>query len=306
MIPQIGLFGALLGGLLTLISPCSALLLPSFFAYAFDRISTLLARTLAFYVGLAAVLVPLGAGVGAIGSLLTRYRGTMTTIGGIVMIVLGGLIVTGRGFRWGAAATRLGKLRVGSMLSVVALGALYGLAGFCAGPLLGSVLTVSAAGGSAAYGGVLMAVYALGMAVPLFVLALVWDKLHLSQRPWLRGRVIHIGPLTTHTTSLISGVLFIAIGVLFLLTAGTANIGGLTGVDTQYNLQSWLQGVADTVSDASVLFTIAVIILFVLLLRIARLRRHSRTSDPRAGTESGDTSRVELNVVDRRTEHSDR
>lgn len=276
MTPQIGLFGALLGGLLTLISPCSALLLPSFFAYAFDRISTLLARTLAFYLGLVLVLVPLGAGVGAIGSLLTRYRGTVTTVGGIVMILLGLLIITGRGFRWGAADGWLGKIRLGSMLSVVALGALYGLAGFCAGPLLGSVLTVSAAGGSATYGGILMAVYALGMAVPLFVLALAWDKLHLSQRPWLRGRIITIGPITTHTTSLISGTLFIAIGVLFLLTEGTANIGGLTGVDTQYALQSWLQSIADTISDAAVLFAFAVVVLIVLLARIGILHRQSQ------------------------------
>ncbi len=32
---QIGLLGAFLGGVLALLSPCSALLLPSFFAYAF-------------------------------------------------------------------------------------------------------------------------------------------------------------------------------------------------------------------------------------------------------------------------------
>lgn len=289
MTPQIGLFGALLGGLLTLISPCSALLLPSFFACAFDRISTLLARTLAFYIGLAAVLVPLGAGVGAIGSLLTRYRGAVTMVGGIVMILLGLIIITGRGFRWKTAATWLGKLRMGSMLSVVALGALYGLAGFCAGPLLGSVLTVSAAGGSATYGGILMAVYALGMAAPLFVLALLWDKLHLSQRPWLRGRTIRIGPLKTHTTSLISGALFIAIGVMFLVTEGTANIGGLTGVDAQYTLQAWLQGVADTVSDATVLFAIAVVALLILLLRISLLHRHHNSggTDPDPDPEMG-------------------
>ncbi len=305
MTPQIGLFGALLGGLLTLISPCSALLLPSFFAYAFDRIGTLLARTLAFYVGLAAILVPLGAGVGAIGSLFIRYRGSVTTVGGVVMIVLGLLIVTGRGFRWGAAATWLGKLRVGSRVSVAALGALYGLAGFCAGPLLGSVLTVSAAGGSAVYGGVLMGVYALGMAVPLFVLALVWDKLHLSRRRWLRGRVIRIGPLVTHTTSLISGALFAAIGVLFIVTEGTANIGGITGVDTQYTLQAWLQVMADTVTDATVLFSIAVVVLLVLLVRIAVLKQRS-TPDAVGAPETSDLSRAGTDIPDARTEHSDR
>ncbi|WP_009945137.1 hypothetical protein [Saccharopolyspora erythraea] len=36
---EIGLVGAFLGGLLSLLSPCSALLLPSFFAYAFNGIA---------------------------------------------------------------------------------------------------------------------------------------------------------------------------------------------------------------------------------------------------------------------------
>ena len=273
MTPQIGLLGALLGGLLTLISPCSALLLPSFFAFAFDRVSTLLARTAVFYLGLAAVLVPLGAGVGAVGSLLTRYRDTVTQIGGIVLIVLGAAIIGGRGFGLSAATRWMGRLRIGSMLSVLALGAVYGLAGFCAGPLLGSVLTVSAADGSAAYGGLLMGIYALGMAVPLFLLALVWDRLHLGHRRWLRGRTLKIGPLTTHTTSLISGILFAGIGTLFLTTNGTANIGGFSGVDTQYNLQTWLQNVAGTVSDATVLLIAAVTVLVVLLLRILLIAR---------------------------------
>src|SRR5690625_6400600 len=72
---DIGLAGAFLGGLFALVSPCSALLLPSFFAYAFGGVGKLVARTGLFYVGLALVLIPLGAGVGALGTLVTQYRG---------------------------------------------------------------------------------------------------------------------------------------------------------------------------------------------------------------------------------------
>ncbi|MGV7269831.1 cytochrome c biogenesis protein CcdA, partial [Mycobacterium kansasii] len=75
--------GAFLGGLASLLSPCSALLLPSFFAYAFDRTRLLVLRTFAFWVGLCVVLVPLGAGVGALGSVVTRYRSEVTVIGGL-------------------------------------------------------------------------------------------------------------------------------------------------------------------------------------------------------------------------------
>ncbi|BAS07616.1 biogenesis protein [Arthrobacter sp. Hiyo4] len=56
----IGYAGAFLGGILTLLSPCSALLLPAFFAYAFSTKTRLVARTALFYLGLLSTLVPLG------------------------------------------------------------------------------------------------------------------------------------------------------------------------------------------------------------------------------------------------------
>ena len=56
---------AFAGGLLALLSPCSALLLPAFFAYAFGSTGRLVTRTVIFYAGLIAVLVPVGLGLGA-------------------------------------------------------------------------------------------------------------------------------------------------------------------------------------------------------------------------------------------------
>lgn len=270
---DIGVVGAFLGGLLALLSPCSALLLPSFFAVAFTSWRSLLLRAAAFLVGLMTVLVPLGAGVGAIGSLLTRYRGLVTTIGGITMVVLGVAIVFGFGFAIHGVANRLGRLNIGSPVSVAALGALYGLAGFCAGPLLGAVLTIAIAGGSAVYGGVLMAVYAIGMAAPLLVLALLWDRFRLSDRRWLRGRRISLGPIKIHTTSLVTGVLFAGIGALFLLTDGTASVGSVVGVDTQFHLQRWIRDAAGGISDIWVLLAITLAVLAALLIRIAVLAK---------------------------------
>ncbi|OKH65471.1 hypothetical protein EB73_21770 [Mycobacterium sp. SWH-M3] len=62
-----------------------------------------------------------------------------------------------------------------------ALGAVYGLTGFCSGPLLGAVLTVAVTGADPLYGALLMAVYAAGMTTPLVLLALLWDRLHLDE-----------------------------------------------------------------------------------------------------------------------------
>ncbi len=279
---EVGILGAFLGGVLSLLSPCSALLLPSFFAYAFDGIGTLAARTGLFFVGLAAVLVPLGAGVGAIGSAITRYREVTTMVGALVLITLGVVIIAGKGFTFGPAQRLAGALSVSTPLSVVVLGGVYGLAGFCSGPLLGAVLTVAVTRGQAVYGGALMGVYAAGMTLPLLVLAAVWDRFSLGRRTWLRGRVLQLGPLRTHTTSLISGLLFIGIGVLFLVTEGTANLGGAVGVDDQVKLQSWLADVSAKVSNLAVLLAGVLLVMAVLIIRIAR------TGTARGATDNTD------------------
>ena len=95
---SIGFLGAFLGGVLAILSPCSALLLPAFFAYAFTSKQQLAARTLVFFLGLACVLVPVGVGAGNLGGLLTQHRGTLITIGGWAIIALGVYTFLGFGF----------------------------------------------------------------------------------------------------------------------------------------------------------------------------------------------------------------
>lgn len=249
MTEQIGVIGGFLGGVLSILSPCSALLLPAFFAYAFGTRRMLLARTGLFLLGLAIVLVPLGAGVGAIGSLFTVHRGIVTLIGSVVVIALGLYTALGGGFRLPGLSDASSRVTGSGPLAVLALGALYGFAGFCSGPLLGGVLTLAMAGGSPAYGAAVMGAYAVGMVVPLAVLALAWDTLGVSRRRWIRGRDLTLGPIRTHTTSLIAGVLFIAVGLLFVLTDGTAALGSVMGVDAQFDLQlaveRWVAGIDD-------------------------------------------------------------
>lgn len=227
---DVSLLVALAAGTVALLSPCSALLLPSFFAYAFSSRTALLLRTGVFYIGLTLTLVPLGVGASAASTLLYGHRQLLISIAGWVLIGLG----VGQLLGWGFALPLVGRLqqrtshltRGTSWASTLVLGAVYGLAGFCSGPVLGAILTVAATHESPISGGLLLATYALGMAAPLFLLALAWDRLKLGQRRWVRGRMIRLGPLRIHTTSLMAGLMFIAIGVLFLRYDGTA---GLTG-----------------------------------------------------------------------------
>src|SRR3712207_3802636 len=86
------------GGVLSLLSPCSALLLPAFFAYAFGGGGELVRKTGVFYLGLAATLVPLGMGVSAVSALFYGHRGILITLSGMLLIAFGLLQLLGRGF----------------------------------------------------------------------------------------------------------------------------------------------------------------------------------------------------------------
>lgn len=277
---NIGYLGAFLGGVLSLLSPCSALLLPAFFAYAFADRVRLLARTSVFYCGLATTLVPLGVAAGSLGALLDEHRSVVITASGLVVIALGVGQILGFGFGSQGAQRLSGRIRISSVLSVYLLGTVYGLAGFCAGPLLGSVLTMAMAGSSAVYGGLLLAIYALGMTVPLFAVAALWDRFDLGNRTWLRGRPLRLGPLTVHSTTLVSGLLFIGIGALFLVTDGTGSLGELFGLDAQYSAQVWVQGASRTFSDGLVVAVVGLLVLGGLAWAFLRRPRQERAAAP--------------------------
>ena len=282
---DVGLLVAFAAGVLSLLSPCSALLLPSFFAYAFATRTALLARTGAFYAGLLITLVPLGMGASAASTLFYGHRALLVTVAGWVLIALGLVLIAGRSF----AVPFSGRLaQAGNALSqgtgwalTVALGSVYGLAGFCSGPVLGAILTVAATRASPAGGGFLLAVYALGMALPLFLLAAAWDRFDLGRRGWLRGRMLAAGPLRVHTTSLVSGIMFVIIGVIFLRFDGTAGLIGMGGLDTsgieyaaQQRLSDWLSEVPLWTVPA----VVAVVAGLVALRRWRAGRRHPRRS----------------------------
>ncbi|MEO6529697.1 MAG: cytochrome c biogenesis CcdA family protein [Specibacter sp.] len=243
---DIGYTGAFLGGILTLLSPCSVMLLPAFFAYAFASPTKLLGRTALFYAGLLTTLVPLGLLAGLLGSLVLQNRGLLIAVAAGVVIVIGilqivGVELPGLSRRAGGDST--------SAVSVFVLGSVYGVAGVCAGPILGSVLAVAAAGANPLYGGIVLAIFALGMALPLGILSLLWTRLRLGERSWLKPRLFRLGPWENSVWMVVSGVLSIGIGVLLLATQGTSSLGGVLTIDAQYRAESWIVGISGNVSN---------------------------------------------------------
>lgn len=288
-----GYLMALLGGLLTLLSPCSALLLPAFFAYSFTTATRLAGRTALFYAGLCTTLVPLGAAGSFASRLFYGNRDLLITAGGWTVIALGLAQILGLGFGSRRLQQTAAGLKPSAALSTWALGAVYGLAGFCAGPVLGGILTVAALGGGPVYGSTLLAVYALGMALPLFFLALLWDRFDLGHRRWLRGREISLGRLRLHTTSLAGGAMFIALGVLFLLFDGTSALPSLLDVDTEYAIEQQISHLGTAVSDRTLLLAAAAIAAAAAVAVLLRsTRKHRTTNQPLAEHPHQDATRA--------------
>lgn len=269
---SIGIIGALIAGILSLISPCSALLLPAFFAYAFSSLKELTGRTLVFLAGLATVLVPIGTGLAGIGQVVTTHRGSIIAIAGWIIIALGIYTFFGGGFSIPGLSRLNSRVKGSGWVSVYLLGAVYGFAGFCAGPMLGAVLTTAAVSGSAFYGGAIMFSYAVGMAVPLFILALLWDRFDLGNKAWLRGKTLTVGPVTTNTLSMVAGGLFIIIGALFLTSHGTAGLPTLLDIDAQFAIQEWAHNISRPISDAWALFGLSLLATFVAAYKAGRTK----------------------------------
>lgn len=273
---EMGFAGAFVGGILTLLSPCSVLLLPAFFSYAFGSIGRITARTGTFYLGLISTLVPLGVLAGSLGSFISTNRVAFVTGASILVIVFGLIQLSGLQI---PLFTRTAAAEGTTSFSVYLLGAVYGLAGVCAGPILGGVLTVASLSTSTLYGGMIMAFFAAGMALPLLVLALLWTRIP-AIRKLLRPRELVIGRWRNAWTNIIGGLLMIGIGVLLIVTEGTAGLPSILGATDQGALEASAQKATSGIDDALFIFiALGVLAGVALLFYVTRNRQSASRTD---------------------------
>ncbi|MFP3466890.1 cytochrome c biogenesis CcdA family protein [Leifsonia sp. SIMBA_070] len=287
---SIGFAGALTGGVLALLSPCSVMLLPAFFAFAFDRTRTLIVRVVLFFLGLLSTLVPLGAAAGSLGALIQQYRGPLVLAASILVISIGALQVLAVPL---PGLARKGSGDASSPVGVYVLGTVYGVAGVCAGPVLGTILTVAALGGDPLQGGILLGFYALGMVVPLLLLALMWARFGGRVRRAIRPRSLRIGRWENSWATIVAGAFSISIGVLLLVTDGLNGAVGILSSEQQAAAESGALASAAGISNAAVVlgFTaLALAVIGVWALRSARSARgHGSARQATSTSDSGST-----------------
>jgi cytochrome c biogenesis protein CcdA len=280
---DIGLLSAFLGGVLALLSPCAALLMPAFFASTVGAGPRLLAHGAVFYVGLLLVLVPLGVGAGAIGTLFATHREVIVLSASVLLVVLGVVQLLGFGFDParllpGAAHLQERTTTATGWAKTLLLGAASGVAGFCAGPILGAVLTLAAARGDMVSAGTLLAVYGAGMVAPLLLIAALWGRLGARGRRVLRGRAFTVFGRELHSTSMLTGFILIGVGVVFWTTNGLVTAPELLPLEAQAWLQEGSAVLANPVVD---ILAILVLVCAVLIVWARRRRRDRSTAGTR-------------------------
>ena len=218
---SLSFFIAFLGGVLSLLSPCILPIMPAFFAYTFGEQKNITKMTFAFFSGSTIVFILLGFSASLIGKFLINNKGTLSTISGIFMLIFGLMMIFNKGFslmKINAAKNLNNK----STLSVFIFGILFAI-GFtpCIGPILASILFL-AAGSSILSAGLLLFMYSLGLMLPLFIMAYFYDKYNLASKPWIAGKEFEFAGLKFHTTKLIAGLMFVSLGIIYLVYNDTS------------------------------------------------------------------------------------
>lgn len=233
---------AFLGGVLTLLAPCSVMLLPAFFSYAFQSPRKLIARCGIFWLGLLTPLIPLGAALSSVVALIKEHSAFITHIIAL-LVIIAGLITL---FSLDVPVFRVRSLETASQSrdtawAVYLLGITYGIAGVgCAGPILGAVLATSSLGGSVVEGIIAVIFYSAGMAFPLLVLALLWQHSAGRIQAIVRPKPLTLLKRQTTWTNVVSGLVLIILGFTIFSIDLSNPLGGIVSIDT---LASWEESI---------------------------------------------------------------
>jgi cytochrome c-type biogenesis protein len=218
-------------GFASFISPCVLPLVPGYLSAVSGvsvaemqsgerRLGKILLPAIIFCLSFTVMFVALGMTATGLGSTLAHNRDTLDKVAGALIIALGVFFVLTPFVPVLNKEWRPDMLirRAGSGGPVVA-GAAFAVAWTpCVGPTLGAILTAASTSSTVAHGGVLLAFYSAGLAVPFLLTAIAFNRASGAFR-WLRDHYLWVTG--------ISGVILIVMGVLVF-----------TGELTQLNAQA--------------------------------------------------------------------
>jgi len=220
-IAQLTIGLAFLAGLASFLSPCVFALVPAYIGYLGGRAVggevtennrfVTFTHGLAFVLGFSVIFITFGTIAAALGSLLFDLRFILEKVGGIVVVIFGLHMIGVFRIRFLEYDTRVQTMpdRKWGYLSSALMGVFFS-AGWapCVGPVLGTILTFAANGGSISSGMSLLSAYSAGLAVPFLIAALGVGWVSVVLRKY--GKAMHYVEIAMGVILVILGVMLFA------------------------------------------------------------------------------------------------
>jgi cytochrome c-type biogenesis protein len=207
-------------GFVSFVSPCVLPLVPGYLSAVSGvsvadmrsrehRLSTVLWPAAVFCLSFTLMFVALGMTATGIGSTLRDSKQTLDVVAGIVIVAMGALFLLSpfvprlnREWRPDALIARAGA--GGPVIAGLAFAIAWTP---CVGPTLASILAAASTSATVGHGGLLLAFYSAGLAVPFLLTAVAFDRATSAFR-WIRTRYVLV--------TAVSGAVLILMGVLML------------------------------------------------------------------------------------------
>ena len=218
-------------GFVSFVSPCVLPLVPGYLSAVSGvsvtdmregshKMSHILWPAIVFCLSFTFMFVALGMTATGLGSTLRDSKETLDKVAGILIVTMGVFFLLtpfvprlNREWRPDALLRRAGA--GGPIIAGLAFAVAWTP---CVGPTLASILAAASTSDTVGHGGVLLAFYSLGLAVPFLATALAFDRATTAFR-WIRDRYLVV--------TAVSGCVLIVMGVLIL-----------TGELTQLNVEA--------------------------------------------------------------------
>ncbi len=188
MLHDVTIWGAVLAGLLSFVSPCVLPLVPPYLGFLAgvsleeltgggdDQAASrkVFVAALAFVAGFSTVFVILGASASFIGQFITQHIQFLGYIAGVAIIVMGlhFLGIFRLAFLYREARVHVDKKPAG-LIGAYFIGLAFAFGWTpCVGPILAAILFVAGSEDTVAKGALLLSAYALGLGIPFLLAAL--------------------------------------------------------------------------------------------------------------------------------------
>ena len=217
-------------GFVSFVSPCVLPLVPGYLS-AVSGVSinemregarkvNVVGPAIIFCLSFTIMFVALGMSATGLGATLNDSKSTLESVAGALIVAMGVFFLAtpfvprlNKEWRPDALMSRAGT--GGPVIAGLAFGVAWTP---CVSPTLGSILAAASTSDTVAHGGVLLAFYSAGLAVPFLITALAFNRATVAFR-WIRDHYLVI--------TVVSGLVLIAMGTLML-----------TGQLTQLNVEA--------------------------------------------------------------------